>query len=251
MRAAQPDRPADRSPHGGRVAGTGQPRAEPATSPPRGARRRAGAGRRGDAPEGLRELVAACLAKDPALRPSADQIAARTRTDAADPWLPPELLAELGRLAARRLAAPTPAAAPEAQRSVPPGGPPAEAARPPPEAVAGSRRRRGGARHGGHGHGPGPAGRRREGAGGGRHARGVTERRAGRARGVDRCVGGRGRGRSGVSAADAAAGGRPGRSGRSRRLVHRHRRRAPVRGARGAGRWCPPGRTRWSWARAG
>ncbi|MBM9617330.1 serine/threonine-protein kinase [Streptomyces zhihengii] len=76
-------------------------------------------------PDTLRGLVTACLAKDPALRPTAEQIAARVRTDTADPWLPPELLAELGRLAARMLTAPTPvrvpARTPEAAPAAPAG----------------------------------------------------------------------------------------------------------------------------------
>ncbi|MFE2531416.1 serine/threonine-protein kinase [Streptomyces sp. NPDC059371] len=59
-------------------------------------------------PHALTGLVAACLDKDPQRRPTAEQIAADTRTDAADPWLPAELLADLGRLAARLLTAETP-----------------------------------------------------------------------------------------------------------------------------------------------
>lgn len=61
-------------------------------------------------PPELGDLVRACLAKDPAERPSATQLAAGTQ-DAADPWLPAELLAQLGRHAARLLDAdgdPTP-----------------------------------------------------------------------------------------------------------------------------------------------
>ncbi|MGW1142213.1 protein kinase domain-containing protein, partial [Streptomyces zhihengii] len=78
-------------------------------------------------PDTLRGLVTACLSKDPALRPTAEQIAARVRTDTADPWLPPELLAELGRVATHMLTAPTPvrvpARTPEAAVSVMPGTP--------------------------------------------------------------------------------------------------------------------------------
>ncbi|MFF8535107.1 serine/threonine-protein kinase [Streptomyces sp. NPDC015532] len=59
-------------------------------------------------PRTLTGLVASCLAKDPRRRPSAEQIAAHTRTDVADPWLPAELLADLGRLAARLLNTETP-----------------------------------------------------------------------------------------------------------------------------------------------
>lgn len=59
-------------------------------------------------PPALTGLVAACLAKDASLRPTAGQIAAAVRTDTAGPWLPAELLADLGRLAARMLSAQTP-----------------------------------------------------------------------------------------------------------------------------------------------
>nr|WP_329280192.1 serine/threonine-protein kinase [Streptomyces sp. NBC_01451] len=60
-------------------------------------------------PQTLVGLVAACLAKDPQRRPTAEQLAVHTRTDADDgPWLPAELLAELGRLAARILVVETP-----------------------------------------------------------------------------------------------------------------------------------------------
>lgn len=59
-------------------------------------------------PETLTALVTACLAKDPQRRPTAERLAAHTRTGADDPWLPAELLAELGRLAARMLTAETP-----------------------------------------------------------------------------------------------------------------------------------------------
>ncbi|TXS35194.1 serine/threonine-protein kinase [Streptomyces sp. t39] len=71
-------------------------------------------------PHSLTGLVTACLAKDPALRPTAEQVAARIRTDAAEPWLPAELLAELGRLAARVLTEGTPSQDPApAPRVVP------------------------------------------------------------------------------------------------------------------------------------
>ncbi|MFJ1973838.1 serine/threonine protein kinase [Streptomyces sp. NPDC087903] len=59
-------------------------------------------------PSTLTGLVTACLAKDPQRRPTAEQLAAHTSTDADSPWLPAELLAELGRLAARILTAETP-----------------------------------------------------------------------------------------------------------------------------------------------
>ncbi|MEU3460773.1 serine/threonine-protein kinase [Streptomyces sp. NPDC006733] len=56
-------------------------------------------------PAALTGLVTACLAKDPQERPTAEQLAERTGADAAGPWLPAELLADLGRLAARILTA--------------------------------------------------------------------------------------------------------------------------------------------------
>ena len=59
-------------------------------------------------PQTLTGLVTACLAKDPQLRPTAEQLAVHTSTDADGPWLPAELLAELGRLAARMLTVETP-----------------------------------------------------------------------------------------------------------------------------------------------
>ncbi|QGV79408.1 serine/threonine-protein kinase [Streptomyces ficellus] len=52
-------------------------------------------------PAELDELVRGCLAKDPAARPTAAHLAAHV--EAADPWLPAGLLAQLGRLAARLL----------------------------------------------------------------------------------------------------------------------------------------------------
>ncbi|MGW0584417.1 serine/threonine-protein kinase, partial [Streptomyces sp. NPDC002920] len=59
-------------------------------------------------PQTLTGLVTSCFAKDPQRRPTAEQLAVHTRTDADGPWLPAELLAELGRLAARMLTAETP-----------------------------------------------------------------------------------------------------------------------------------------------
>ncbi|MFI1809263.1 protein kinase [Streptomyces sp. NPDC020422] len=54
-------------------------------------------------PETLLELVRACLRKDPARRPTPEQIAAGTATDLADEWLPGALLGQLGRHAAQLL----------------------------------------------------------------------------------------------------------------------------------------------------
>ncbi|MFI1060912.1 bifunctional serine/threonine protein kinase/MFS transporter [Streptomyces spororaveus] len=54
-------------------------------------------------PESLVDLVGACLHKDPAQRPTPEEVAARTAADAAGEWLPGAVLAELGRHAARLL----------------------------------------------------------------------------------------------------------------------------------------------------
>ncbi|WP_330306524.1 MULTISPECIES: serine/threonine-protein kinase [unclassified Streptomyces] len=85
-------------------------------------------------PSGLRELVSDCLAKDPSRRPAVDEVLRRTRAGTS-PWLPGELLADLGRRAAQLLdtegghepsAAP---AAPSTPASHPaPASPPAVAA---------------------------------------------------------------------------------------------------------------------------
>ncbi|MGW1839010.1 serine/threonine-protein kinase [Streptomyces sp. BBFR2] len=87
-----------------------------------------------EVPEGLRPLIAACLAKDPAARPSPAQIVAWAERDAAalataddEPWLPGALVARLGRGAVELLeaehpdagadpAAPAPAPAPKRRR---------------------------------------------------------------------------------------------------------------------------------------
>ncbi|MEV7569105.1 MFS transporter [Streptomyces tanashiensis] len=54
-------------------------------------------------PDSLIDLVRACLHKDPALRPTPADVAARTATDRAEEWLPGSVLAQLGRHAARLL----------------------------------------------------------------------------------------------------------------------------------------------------
>lgn len=57
----------------------------------------------------LRQLIADCLAKDPAQRPTPEQIVERTRpADPAAPWLPAALIAELGQHAVSLLDADTP-----------------------------------------------------------------------------------------------------------------------------------------------
>lgn len=58
-------------------------------------------------PESVADLVRACLAKDPAERPTTTQIAERTRTAPEGAWLPPTLLARVHQFAAE----PVPAAA--------------------------------------------------------------------------------------------------------------------------------------------
>ncbi|MFF5447174.1 bifunctional serine/threonine protein kinase/MFS transporter [Streptomyces sp. NPDC012888] len=54
-------------------------------------------------PESLLPLVGACLQKDPALRPTLQQIAEGTVSDGAEEWLPGVVLAQLGRHAAQLL----------------------------------------------------------------------------------------------------------------------------------------------------
>ncbi|WP_418957622.1 bifunctional serine/threonine protein kinase/MFS transporter [Streptomyces tritici] len=81
-------------------------------------------------PESLLPLVRACLQKDPALRPTLQQIAEGTAADRAEEWLPGPVLAQLGRHAAQLLDyAPTDA-------RVPVAGAPAAAPVPPPPAYA-------------------------------------------------------------------------------------------------------------------
>ncbi|MFF8566308.1 serine/threonine-protein kinase [Streptomyces albidoflavus] len=54
-------------------------------------------------PESLLPLVRACLEKAPGLRPTPEEIAARTGGDRVGPWLPGEVLEQLGRHAAELL----------------------------------------------------------------------------------------------------------------------------------------------------
>ncbi|MGW2487046.1 MFS transporter [Streptomyces sp. NPDC001606] len=54
-------------------------------------------------PEPLADLVAACLHKDPAQRPTPRQVAERTAPERAGEWLPGPVLAQLGRHAAQLL----------------------------------------------------------------------------------------------------------------------------------------------------
>ncbi|MEV0414362.1 MDR family MFS transporter [Streptomyces sp. NPDC050448] len=54
-------------------------------------------------PETLVDLVRACLHKDPAQRPTPQEVAERTATDQAGEWLPGAVLAQLGRHAAELL----------------------------------------------------------------------------------------------------------------------------------------------------
>ncbi|MGW5422483.1 bifunctional serine/threonine protein kinase/MFS transporter [Streptomyces sp. NPDC003943] len=54
-------------------------------------------------PESLVDLVRACLAKDPAARPTPREVAERTAADLPAEWLPDSVLAQLGRHAAQLL----------------------------------------------------------------------------------------------------------------------------------------------------
>ncbi|MFG3284129.1 serine/threonine-protein kinase [Streptomyces sp. NPDC048111] len=82
-------------------------------------------------PESLQELIADCLHKDPAARPTLDRILERLPATAPDPWLPATLVAQLGSEAAELLHveaparpdAPTPPA--PARPTSPPPPPPA------------------------------------------------------------------------------------------------------------------------------
>ncbi|WP_441349202.1 serine/threonine-protein kinase, partial [Streptomyces sp. NTH33] len=66
-------------------------------------------------PEGIADLVRACLQKDPAARPTLDQVVQRTGAENTvadgrlrDPWLPGALVAQLGRHAVQLLDAESP-----------------------------------------------------------------------------------------------------------------------------------------------
>ncbi|QEU93555.1 serine/threonine-protein kinase [Streptomyces kanamyceticus] len=74
-------------------------------------------------PEGLLGLVRQCLAKDPAQRPTPEEVAARTVTDRGGPWLPGEVLEQLGRHAARLLDLDHPGARAAPVPPVPPARP--------------------------------------------------------------------------------------------------------------------------------
>ncbi|MFC4330140.1 protein kinase [Streptomyces andamanensis] len=72
-------------------------------------------------PEGIADLVRACLRKDPAARPALEEILERTGAEDTvcdgrlrDPWLPSALVAQLGRHAVRLLDAENPEAPPPA-----------------------------------------------------------------------------------------------------------------------------------------
>ncbi|GHE04515.1 MFS transporter [Streptomyces alanosinicus] len=71
-------------------------------------------------PESLAGLVGACLHKDPARRPTPQQVAERTEAERSGEWLPSPVLAQLGRHAARLLDfAPVPRDEPAAGTAVP------------------------------------------------------------------------------------------------------------------------------------
>ncbi|MDO0938855.1 serine/threonine-protein kinase [Streptomyces sp. DG2A-72] len=80
-------------------------------------------------PQGILELVRACLAKDPTQRPTVDHLLAWTADAAIDnghPWLPGPLLAQLGRHAAQLLDADAPAQEPSSPAvRIAPSPPPA------------------------------------------------------------------------------------------------------------------------------
>jgi serine/threonine protein kinase len=87
-------------------------------------------------PEGLADLVRLCLRKDPAARPSLDDILERTGADdtvadgrSRDPWLPSMLVAQLGRHAVQLLDTENPEGPEDTESAGLPGtsGPPGEA----------------------------------------------------------------------------------------------------------------------------
>lgn len=82
-------------------------------------------------PEGLRDLVTACLSKDPAGRPTLDELLERTADgadeEAGEPWLPASLIAQLGRHAVELLEVETPAGPLRPTIPAPPVVPPAPA----------------------------------------------------------------------------------------------------------------------------
>ncbi|GAA3500514.1 hypothetical protein GCM10019016_076200 [Streptomyces prasinosporus] len=98
-------------------------------------------------PEGLTDLVRDCLKKDPAARPTLDEVLRRTGAQdtvvdgrSRDPWLPGALVAQLGRHAVRLLDTEDPEAPPrpaptEPGRPAAPGGAPSEPAGPAPAAT--------------------------------------------------------------------------------------------------------------------
>ncbi|MFE5935987.1 serine/threonine-protein kinase [Streptomyces sp. NPDC056470] len=93
----------------------------------------------GDLPAELAGLVRACLAKDPAARPTAAELVETITV--ADPWLPAEVLARLGRHAARVLEAEATTSAGATDGTAGPGRPGDPT---PPPAPTARKRRRGG-----------------------------------------------------------------------------------------------------------